>query len=364
MGIASTLKRHKLPIAVAGATAAAAATSMAVTHSFMARGMARKDRRAWSVRAHWEDVCEGRTRERHTFPSGANRLTGYLYGKGSDRGLVVFAHGINHSHQAYMTQLMWLVDHGWAVFGYDATGCGESEGDSQVSLSQSLDDLDAALSYVFANLAGDLSVLVMGHSWGGYAAAASPALGHTIAGAASLSGYRSPLLMLVETSGKTAGPGGVLLSPFVMANHVMAAGAHATLDAVDAINGSDVPMLITHGDHDAVIDIEGAAVIAARDAIREDGVEYHVFSGHDLGSHSGFLISEAANSYWALAQAEQQALFDRYGSDVPDAARKAYLSQWDRLRMCEPNEELMLLLDDFFARCAKTATAKDTVPTL
>ena len=172
MGIGNSLKQHKVPLTVAGVTAAAAVGSLAVTHSIMTTNFKRKDRRDWDVRAHWEDVCEGRTRARHVFESGDNRLTGYVYGQENNRGLVVFAHGIGSWHQDYMMQLMWLVDHGWRVFAYDATGCGESEGATQVSLSQSLDDLDAALAYTFSHLAHGLPVLVAGHSWGGYAAAA------------------------------------------------------------------------------------------------------------------------------------------------------------------------------------------------
>ena len=44
-----------------------------------------------------------------------------------------------------------MVDHGWRVLAYDATGSCESEGEGTVGLVQSALDLDAALTYVENN---------------------------------------------------------------------------------------------------------------------------------------------------------------------------------------------------------------------
>ena len=68
-----------------------------------------------------------------------------------------------------LPETMHFVDSGYSVLTYDATGTGASGGSGTRGLAQSALDLDAALTRAEQE---DLPILLFGHSWGGYAAAA------------------------------------------------------------------------------------------------------------------------------------------------------------------------------------------------
>ena len=76
------------------------------------------------------------------------------------------------------------------VFTYDHTGCRESEGENIVGFAQSLCDLDYAVNAVRA-VEGykDVTISVIGHSWGGFAALNIPALHKDIESCVSISGF-------------------------------------------------------------------------------------------------------------------------------------------------------------------------------
>ncbi|MBQ5310525.1 MAG: alpha/beta fold hydrolase, partial [Oscillospiraceae bacterium] len=156
--------------------------------------------RRFSYNKRFEDY-PGRRRKTVHFTSGDNILAGYIYGLETERpkGLVVFAHGIYAAHESYIGIIMWFVANGWRVFAYDATGCGNSGGRNAVGLVQSDVDLDSALSFVSGcEELSDLPLYIMGHSWGGFAAAAVPGIRkRDIRAIVSISAYAYPEEMLL-----------------------------------------------------------------------------------------------------------------------------------------------------------------------
>lgn len=70
---------------------------------------------------------DGYDRTTVEFESKENTLTGYLYGEGNEKGVVVIAHGLGEGAENYLAETMYFVDNGWRVFSFDGTGSHESE---------------------------------------------------------------------------------------------------------------------------------------------------------------------------------------------------------------------------------------------
>ncbi len=202
-----------------------------------------------------------------SFKSGNHRLQGYVYGLNQDQGVVVVAHGLGGGADSYLPQITYFVDQGWRVFAYDATGSFDSEGKTTKGFPQALIDLDAALTYVntqseFANL----PILLFGHSWGGYAVATILHYDHEIAGVVTVSGANSPMDMIVEQGQRMMGGFINTQYPYLWLYQRILFGEIVSLNAVDAINRSDIPVLIIHGTEDELIAYNGSAIIAKVDA--------------------------------------------------------------------------------------------------
>ncbi|MCL2810103.1 MAG: lysophospholipase, partial [Treponema sp.] len=122
----------------------------------------------------WNDIDKNKyNRENIYFYSGENKLQGFIYGNLNSNGLVIISQGLGNTADHYLNLIMYFVDNGWKVFAYNNTGVSGSEGESVRGLTQSLFDLDAALNYV--NSSNDLvglPVMLVGHSWGGFAVCA------------------------------------------------------------------------------------------------------------------------------------------------------------------------------------------------
>jgi pimeloyl-ACP methyl ester carboxylesterase len=240
----------------------------------------------------------GYDRDMVQFRSGKNTLQGYFYGVENTKALVVISHGLGSGAASYMAETIWFVDHGYRVFTYDSTGSHASEGRGTVGMAQSKIDLDAALNYI-EGIAGlkELPVLLYGHSWGGYAAAAILAKDHHITASVSISGYNTPVDIVYETAKKMMGPFAPFEYPFMRLDNFFRFGREANVAAVAAINASGTPILVIHGTGDKTVEYDGAAIIARRNEITNPRAEYYVRRGEGQNGHTDLFLSAAAVAY-------------------------------------------------------------------
>ena len=309
--------------------------------------------RRFSLNKRFEDY--GTERQTVRFSSGDNVLKGYIYGADipSPKGLVVFAHGIYAAHESYIGIIMWLVDHGWRVFAHDATGCGSSGGRNAVGLVQSAVDLDNALSYISGQkeLAA-LPLYIMGHSWGGYAAASVAGIRRRdIKGIVSVSGYAYPGEMVTLGAEHVLGkPLAALFAPFAKIVHMARSGRYALLNAVDAINGSDVPILVIHGENDDYVDYRRVSILSKQDMITNPGAEFVTLRGK-YADHTRLLFSNSANRYRERIREELERLREEHGGALPDSMHEKFIQCADRELANEVNPELMEMTEKFFMNC-------------
>ena len=290
-------------------------------------------------------------RKKISFFSGKNRLQGYIYGDGNQKGLLVFAHGIGTGHEGYMQEILWMVDHGWCVFTYDATGSCESEGKSTKGLVQSALDLHAALTYIESHPAFHaLPIVLMGHSWGGYAVAAVLNFDHRVSASVSIAGYANPLEMMMEFSKNTMGKATSLLRPFAALENLLLFGKHANLDAVKGINKVPVPVLLIHGTKDEVVPIDSASIVSHRSQITNPKVEEKILTNDGQNKHVDIFLNADSVEYAKEVHERYMDLYRKYQKQIPTEVLAAFYEDLDRDLINTPNNDLMESIDRFLLK--------------
>ena len=199
----------------------------------------------------------GLSDEPFRFMSGPNSLSAHRYAyKGERDALVVFFHGLGAGHRSYMREIDVLCRRGYTVIAYDNTGCVESEGKDIGGFTQSLADAYAALTHLknTGELAKYGRFFVMGHSWGGYAAANLPAYFEGIEKAVAISGFLSVEAMLRrQVEDATPKP---LQKTFLKCFFEMEqtnAPRFFAADALKTVPGSKTQFLFAHSADDPVV---------------------------------------------------------------------------------------------------------------
>src|SRR5690554_518531 len=307
-----------------------------------------------SAALRYTDIESDYPRSLVSFHSGGNRLQGYIYGQEQNRGLVVMVHGLGGGADSYLPQVTYFVDQGWRVFAYDATGSFDSEGKTTKGFPQALLDLDAALTYISTQSEyANLPLLLFGHSWGGYAVANILHFDHEITGVVSVSGANSPMDMVMEQGRRMMGGLINIQYPYMWLYQRILFGKLATLNAVDAINQAEVPVLIVHGTEDELVAYNGSSVIANIGAITNQSVKTISPSESGRNGHDNLFRSDAAIEYIDEVNVEYGELYERYEQDIPYEVRQDFYDKIDRNLAQDINLGLMDQIQGFFIQCLK-----------
>ena len=334
------------------------AAALLLTHWMMRKRFGRGEYPTHPVADYFYDHYKERYPRRNvSFYSGENRLQGYIYGENNTKGLLVFAHGINSGHESYMQELLWMVDHGWRVFAYDATGSCTSEGWGTRGLIQSALDLHAALIYVEGDeTLKHLPICLMGHSWGGYAVAAGLYFDHKVTASASIAGFSDSIQMMISFATATFGRATALLRPFAYLENRFLFGKYATLTAVDGINRANIPVMLLHGTGDELVRYDSTGIVAHKNEIKNPNVVIYPMSkngqdGHMSIFHNTKSIGEIARINEQLAELQK-----KYGEDAPTEARRQIYADADLDLYNLPNEKMLSDINAFFEKALVNAT--------
>ncbi len=235
-------------------------------------------------------------REELEFSSGENSLCGYLYRSAqaeSHSCLVVLATGFNAGADDYLWQIKSLLDFGYSVFTFDATGCCKSGGESAVGFSQILLDTRDALKYVEKNNRfGYNELVLMGHSRGGYAACCLLGDEFDISAVVSVSGVNSAMEGVICSSAQYVGPLAYGNWGGLWAYQAMLFGGETvSLCADREISESDVPVLIIHGKNDTQVPTDRYSIISHRGEITSKNAEYIICDTPEMDGHTSLLFS-------------------------------------------------------------------------
>ena len=331
------------------------ATVMLITHRIMQSNFGRGEYRPYPVAEyHYNHYKDAYPRRNVSFYSGKNRLQGYIFGEENTKGLIVFAHGIHCGHESYIQEILWMVDRGWRVFAYDATGSCTSEGCGTIGLVQSALDVHAALTYVESDeTINKLPICLMGHSWGGYAVAAGLYFDHNVKATASIAGYSDGMQMMMRYAGATMGKATVLLRPFAYLEYRFLFGKHATLKAVDGINRANIPVMLVHGTGDELVRYDITGIVAHKDEITNPNVTIYPMSNQGQDGHMSIFHNEKSVEEIAHFNERISELQQKYGEDIPVEERQKVLADTDLELYNLPNDKLLEDINTFFEKALK-----------
>lgn len=281
-------------------------------------------------------------------------LRGHVYGPENTRGLIVFRHGIFSQHQDYLCFITAFVDKGWRVFAYDAIGCGESDGDSTLGMSQSPIDVAAAVRFAReSGMADGLKIALVGHSWGGYGVAA--ALGRTddIAACVTMSGFDTPMKIINHSAVDAMGPIAATQAPLFWLATTLDFGADADVSASQAIRDSGVPTLVVHGMGDATVPYEEASIAyqfleSAEGAPNNVSVITLTEEGRD--GHNTYFFSKESQEYFNAHMTEINEIVTECGDDPTAPEVVAYRATVDIPRANVADPELVGGIDTFLGK--------------
>jgi predicted alpha/beta hydrolase len=287
------------------------------------------------------------SRKEVKFNSGENKLQGFIYGETSDNGLIIISHGLGGTADAYFPMIMYFVDNGWRVFAYNNTGVSGSEGENMRGLVQSVIDLDAALTYVESSQdLKKLPVMLVGHSWGGFAVCAVLNKEHTVTAAVSFAGFNRGSDVLKDNAVSMVGGFYYILSPQFWALEKQLFGETAKLTAVDGINKSGIPIMIVQCSNDDTITPTGTSIYAHRGEISNPNVEIIYRDGEDATGHEYVFCSKDQKAYidWAKKSWEE------YKIKHDNASRVQWAKEvnFDKSKANELDLNLMGQINTFF----------------
>ena len=281
-------------------------------------------------------------------------LRGHVYGPQNTRGLIILRHGIFSQHQDYLCFITAFVDKGWRVFAYDAIGCGESDGDSTIGMSQSPIDVAAAVDFAReSGIADGLKIALVGHSWGGYGVAT--ALGRTedIAACVTMSGFDTPMKVINYSAVDAMGPIAVTQAPLLWLATTLDFGADADVSASQAIRDSGVPTLIVHGMGDNTVPYEDVSIaFQFRDSAEgiPDNVSVTLLSEEGRNGHNTYFFSKESQEYFNECMTEMNDIVTECGDDPTAPEVAAFRATVDIPRANIANPDLVEEIDAFLGK--------------
>jgi len=251
----------------------------------------------------WKDIDQNKyPRENVFFNSSGNLLQGFIYGAANNNGLVIISQGMGNTADHYLQLIMYFVDKGWRVFSYNNTGVSGSEGEGVRGLTQSLFDLDAALTYISnKNELNSLPIMLVGHSWGGFAACTILNYDRNIKAVVSFAGFNNGNEVINNHGTLKTGKIFNLFSNNINDIEYRMFGDVSKLTAVDGINNAGIPVLIVQSSDDDVIFAETTSIYAYRDRITNPLIEIVFLEGEDAVGHEFVFCSKGQREYikWA-----------------------------------------------------------------
>ena len=185
-----------------------------------------------------------------------HRLAGFKYSREGQmpKALLVMVHGLCGGHKNYMDLCNYFASNGYAVFAYDATGNGESEGKKVGGFAQGLADLDYVLNYVKAlpEYKG-LPIMLMGHSWGGFCVGNILNFHPDVKAVVAVSGFDTSAVLLKQYTEVNMGKAATLLMPYLHIYERICWGKYAGTSACAGFANSQAKVMIIQSSDDPTV---------------------------------------------------------------------------------------------------------------
>ena len=229
-------------------------------------------------------------REVLSFMSGENRLTGYYYPGG--KGTVICLHGMASQSDGDDAEYQnYFVEKGYSLFAVDLTASGRSKGEDAKGLHQSAYDALAAYRFLVSEGRLQSPLIMVGHSWGGFGAAACLSIGVKADYVITFSAFENPIDAMLNSAVRYTGWFGYLTYPPFAIGTSIRYGDDARLSAKSSLKNSSAEALLFHGDKDETVKPGDSLSIKAESL---SNVRSVILSG---AGHERPWVSNEARSY-------------------------------------------------------------------
>lgn len=263
-----------------------------------------------------------------------NRLTGgfYCYDNPRTDKLVVFDHGLGTGHRAYLREIEMLCRHGYLVYSFDHTGCGESEGEHVCGLLGSLADIDDCLNVLktMPEISGR-EISLVGHSRGGFSSLNVIKLHPEVKSVVAMSAFLS-----LETMQKQIVPW--IIFPFrrrLFELEKRHNPGYANFSAVDTLSKTTTPVLMIHSLDDSTVSAKANILKLRRQLLDRENLEFVLLNGR---GHSPHYTSDAAA--YKREFFKEHGRLSKKGLLESDEQKKMLVDFYDWRAMTEQDEEV------------------------
>lgn len=289
--------------------------------------------------------------EQAQFPSNkGQQLMGYHYSKPNQaaKGVLVLSHGLGGGgHNSYMHLVDYFASHGYLVFAYDATGNDLSEGPSVEGLPQAVADLDHALRYVKRSEQYQaLPIVLLGHSWGGYAAGGVLNYHPDVCAVALFAGFNSSTGLFEQQGRSLMGSGIKLFMPYVAWYERLKFGSYANSTVLDGFAASDAQGLLVHSTDDhTVLSENGYHLFYAAYA---ESPRFQFVEFNDRG-HNELFYSATALAYREQLNADYTEFVEAHGGQYQADIKRAFMQKHlDKPKAYALDQHLMQAMLKFY----------------
>ena len=219
---------------------------------------------------------------RVTFPSGGNRLAGYLWNEAGTQGLLVFAHGMGTGVEYYLPEIHHFAAQGYKVFAFEYSGYPGSTGHFY-GFPQAVIDMKNALDFVDD---GSRPVILMGHSMGAYAVCAvRQCTDKQVDGIVAYAPFfSSDEAVIAEATGNIPKFGKLLCGLILPMQHILF-GRNCNPNAVAGLSRAKTPTLILQGSEDVEVTPDGCALYAHCGELSDAPVIFRLVQEEESSGH-------------------------------------------------------------------------------
>lgn len=296
----------------------------------------------------FERVKDCLEREEFFYSSGEVQRKGYYYPAQAGKGLVVISHGYHAGADDYLPITQFFVQNGFNVFAYDGVGTYDSQGEDLIGMCQSLVDLDETLTFLKGNepYAGQ-PIFLIGHSWGGYAAASVLELHADVRACACIAPMNSGYTIMQEKGEQYAGKVAVISRPVFNLYQKLIFNDYVQYNGVRGINAANIPVLIAQGLEDKVITPDRQSIAAYKEQIVNSKVIFYEKTGLQ-GGHNEIWHSIASLEYQNEVALGLENLQAEKGEDLTAEEIVKYYQGVDHTLYSEINGELFAKILEMF----------------
>ena len=245
----------------------------------------------------------------------------YFYDSKQKGPVLLFLPGMGPGHTAYIREIELFCRAGYTVKTLDYCGCGESDGDSLISFNEPTRD---AIDLIAKEQLNVSSLLLAGHSMGGYTAYNLMSLFPAIPRAIVLSGFYS-MDVEIQSFGD--------LSLIHEYEHAYCA-PYDQIDNFETLSHTGSRFLIIHSEDDPIVPYEQSSGYLQK-AIQNPNLQYITVNGRRHNPN----YSDSAVQYMTDAFTEYtRKVHSKELASMED--RKAFMQSKSAMRMTDPDERI------------------------